>query len=354
MVLSEKTLYSLGRRWVYIFNRRKAKKEIPAYTDQPKQELGSQGYGLAEHSMPRYWLIAPFKSKPPELFDKVWQFDLANNVISIGWTRLGDVSKMSREQLSESVASTYNDNPPQTKTRLTNMIWDFYHEIGPGDFVIARRGRKTLAGVGKVSQSASYAPEKNPAIDHLHFLEVAWQEQPRDKVFPGIVFPMQTLVELSEEQFLEHLKNSVVRDGPLEPPETTEDPNVFVLEKYLEDFIVSNFDTIFKGELTLYEDAEGNDGQQYATEIGQIDILAVEPKSKSLVVIELKKGRPSDQVIGQILRYMGWVKKNLCTSGQAVKGIVICRDPDSKLSYALEMTNNIDVWYYSVSFKLSG
>ena len=28
-VLSEKTLYSLGRRCVYIFNRRKAKKEIP-------------------------------------------------------------------------------------------------------------------------------------------------------------------------------------------------------------------------------------------------------------------------------------------------------------------------------------
>ena len=30
MVLSEKTLYSLGRRCVYIFKRRKAKKEIPA------------------------------------------------------------------------------------------------------------------------------------------------------------------------------------------------------------------------------------------------------------------------------------------------------------------------------------
>ena len=29
MVLSEETLYSVGRRWVYIFNRRKAKKEIP-------------------------------------------------------------------------------------------------------------------------------------------------------------------------------------------------------------------------------------------------------------------------------------------------------------------------------------
>ena len=231
------------------------------------------------------------------------------------------------------------------------MIWAFYHEIGPGDFVIARRGRKTLAAVGKVSQSAFYAPGKNPAHDYPNFLEVSWLEQPRDKLFPSVVFPMCALAELSEEQFRK-LEGSVVGNGPPEPPETIEDPNAFVLEKYLEDFIVSNFDTIFKGELKIYEDAEGNDGQQYATEIGPIDILAVEPKSKSFVVIELKKGRPSDQVIGQVLRYMGWVKKNLCTDGQTVKGFVICRDPDSKLSYALEMTNNIDVRYYSVAFTL--
>jgi restriction system protein len=138
----------------------------------------------------------------------------------------------------------------------------------------------------------------------------------------------------------------------LEAPEAIEDPNAFVLEKYLEDFIVSNFHTIFKGQLKMYEDAEGNEGQQYAPSVGPIDILAVEPKSESFVVIEIKKGRPTDAVIGQVLRYMGWVKQNLCTGGQAVKGLIICRDPDPKLSYALEMTTNIDVRYYSVSFKL--
>ncbi len=124
------------------------------------------------------------------------------------------------------------------------------------------------------------------------------------------------------------------------------------MEKYLEGFIVSNFETIFKGRLKIYEDAEGLDGQQYATDIGAIDILAVELASNSFVVIELKKGRPSDQVVGQILRYMGWVKKNLCSDGQAVKCLVICRDPDPKLSYALAMTNNVDVRYYSISFML--
>ena len=303
--------------------------------------------------MPRYWVIAPVESKPPELFDKVWQFDLTNNLISIGWKQLGDVSKMSRQQLSEAVASTYPDKPASTKSLFANMIWAFYHEIDPGDLVIARRGRKTLAAIGKVSQAAFYAPGRNPAHGHTNFLEVSWQDQPRDKVFPGVVFPMPTLAELSEEQFRNHVEGSGPELVTSEAAEATEDPNAFVLEKYLEEFIVGNFDAIFKGKLNIYEDAEGNDGQQYATDIGPIDILAVEPKSKSFVVIELKKGRPSDKVVGQILRYMGWVKKNLCTSGQAVKGFIICRDPDPKLSYALEMTNNIDVRYYSVSFKLS-
>jgi restriction system protein len=126
------------------------------------------------------------------------------------------------------------------------------------------------------------------------------------------------------------------------------------LEKYLEEFIVSNFNAIFNKKLRIYVDAEGNDGQQYSIskDIGTIDILAVEQASNSFVVIELKRGRSSDRVVGQILRYMGWVKQKLCTDGQAVKGLIICRDPDPRLSYALTMVKDVEVRYYSVSFTL--
>jgi restriction system protein len=308
-------------------------------------------------TVPRYWVIAPVESKPTEQFDKVWQFDLANNLISIGWSQLGDVSKMSRDALGAAVAAAYPDKPAQTKGLIANMLWAFFHEIAPGDFIIARRGRKTLAAVGRVLQTGVYARGRNPYLaspDYAHdnFLEVAWQDQPRDKSFPTIVFPMHTLAEVSEDEFRVLLDGSGIKTDLGAAGEGVEDPSAFVLEKYLEDFIVSNFETIFKGQLKIYEDVDGNDGQQYATEIGPIDILAVEPKSKSYVVIELKKGRPSDQVVGQVLRYMGWVKQNLCTDAKGVKGLVICREPDPKLSYALEMTKNIDVRYYSVSFKL--
>src|SRR5437762_13394995 len=104
--------------------------------------------------MPRCWVIAPFANKNAGVFDKVWQFDLANNIISIGWSQLGDVSKMTRDELTENVAAAYPDTPNATKSLYVNMLWTFYPEISPGDIVIARRGRKTLAAVGKVAKAA--------------------------------------------------------------------------------------------------------------------------------------------------------------------------------------------------------
>lgn len=144
------------------------------------------------------------------------------------------------------------------------------------------------------------------------------------------------------------LRRASPNDGEAnsEPPESVENQNEFVLEKYLEDFIVSNFTAIFDDKLEMLE-------RQYATDIGSIDILAKERKSGSFVVIELKKGRSSDNVVGQICRYMGWVKKHLCAEGQPVKGLIICRSADPKLQYALETTEHVDVRYYKVSFTLS-
>ena len=312
--------------------------------------------------MPHYWVIAPVEAKNSDLFDKVWQFDVANNVISIGWSELGDVSRMDRESLAAAIASTYANKPPTTRSLYANMLWSFYHEITPGDFVIARRGRKILAAIGRVTKPAEYAPGKNPFLassDHSHnnFLGVEWQAQPRDKAFGNVVFNMPTLSRFTEDQYRGLWEGSDMQWAAADALEGTPDRNApisadIVLEKYLEEFIVSNFVAIFGARYKIYEESEELNGQQYPTDIGPIDILAVEPRSNAFVVIELKKGRPSDQVVGQVLRYMGWVKINLCKEGQSVKGLVICHDADPRLSYALEMTQNIDVRYYSVSFNL--
>lgn len=307
--------------------------------------------------MSQSWIIAPYASHPPDQFEKVWEYDLANNVISIGWPGFGNVLELSEAELLQTVTRIYSHKPPQTRSLIANMLWSFYRRIRPGDTIIARRGRKTLAAVGRVTEGAVWSPGRNPLTDHAGYLGVEWQASPRDKEFSSIVFPMHSLTEASSEDVGKLLRPDEAKLPSPEPAVGTagdviEDASVFVLEKYLEDFIVSNFSTIFKGKLKIYQDGEGNDGQQYTTDIGPIDILAVEPETNAFVVIELKKGRPSDQVVGQILRYMGWVKEKLCIDGQLVKGLVICQNHDKKLNYALSIVSNIDIRYYSVSFSL--
>jgi hypothetical protein len=77
----------------------------------------------------------------------------------------------------------------------------------------------------------------------------------------------------------------------------------FALEAYLEEFLLTNWHKIEWGApLELYN---GREGHQFVTSVGRLDFLAVDTRDMALVVIELKRGRPSDQVVGQAARYMG-------------------------------------------------
>jgi len=302
--------------------------------------------------MIRYWVVAPYDADVPEVWERVWQFDLSNEVISIGWQELGDFSSLSENELRAAMQRAYDG-----KTHSFNMLWNFYHSIQVDDIVIARKGLKKIAGVGTVIKPAYYSRDKNvgasgPDHTHSNYLGVRWHDIPRDKEFDHIVFHRHTIWEITESKYQELM--SETSEEVTVSVKDVKNPTEFVLEKYLEDFIISNFAAIFRDELVLYKDPEGVVGQQYITnDAGRIDILAHEPSTNSFVVIELKKGRESDTVIGQTLRYMGWVSDNLCQDGQTVKGIIICKDSTPHLSYALKMVSNITVKYYSVDFKLS-
>jgi len=133
-----------------------------------------------------------------------------------------------------------------------------------------------------------------------------------------------------------------------------EDPSVFALEKHLEDFLVANWShTELAKDYDIYEEEGELVGQQYPSDTGPLDILAVSKDNRTLLVIELKKGRASDSVVGQVQRYMGYVKEELAEPGQDVKGIIIALDDDVRLRRALSVTTNIDFYTYEVSFSLS-
>lgn len=298
--------------------------------------------------MKKYWVISPYRLGKPE-WEKAWQYDLSHGTIAIGWRQLGDVSSYDKDQLEKAVEENRPESTPGQISYSTNAIWNFWHEIEVGDVVIARKGTMQLAAVGTVTQTAFYDIERGKdrvggSDDYYpNFIGVEWRDYPRDFHFDEIVFAYSAIYKT--EDGYDKIMSKI-------PPSESE-RGTLVLERYLEELIVSNFDKIFGETLELYTTPEGEVAHQYQIEgIGIIDILAIEPETNTFVVIELKKGRAVDQVVGQILRYMGGVDKHLCEDEQQVKGIIICEGDDPKLLSALRMIPNVELKHYKINLEL--
>jgi len=137
--------------------------------------------------------------------------------------------------------------------------------------------------------------------------------------------------------------------------ENIEDFADFGLEAHLEDFLVANWEKIDIGKKYNILEEDGDlKGQQYIipNNIGRIDILARSKDQKEWLVIELKKGKSSDAVVGQTLRYIGWVREHLAQSNETVKGLIILGEDNDKLKYSIKTVPDIKLMIYEVNFKL--
>ncbi len=126
----------------------------------------------------------------------------------------------------------------------------------------------------------------------------------------------------------------------------------FALEGQLRDFMIANLSRIQVAgtHLRLYKDGSGRTGREYPTAVGPIDILAVDDAG-NLFVFELKLERGPDRVLGQLARYMGWVKANLAQDNE-VRGVAVARTIDEKLKYAAAVLPDVLLLEYEIDFQL--
>lgn len=61
---------------------------------------------------------------------------------------------------------------------------------------------------------------------------------------------------------------------------------------------------------------------------------------EDFAVIEIKR-QATDKMIGQILRYMGWTKEELCKDGQKVRGLIVAERKDIQLEFALKVIPDV-------------
>ncbi len=86
-------------------------------------------------------------------------------------------------------------------------------------------------------------------------------------------------------------------------------------EKHLEDELEQNIKLLGEQGLKII-----SEGRQYKTDVSYIDLLCKD--ADGYVVVELKRGRTEDEAVGQVLRYMGWVRDNLSVD-KTVRGLIV-------------------------------
>lgn len=141
------------------------------------------------------------------------------------------------------------------------------------------------------------------------------------------------------EEIAEDLREESLSEGSPE----------FAYEKDLQNYLAGNLGLIETG-LTLFEE-EGINGLEFPVGGRFVDILAVDT-SDNYVVVELKVSKGYDRVVGQLLRYMAWIKKNHAEKGQAVRGVIVAREISEDLALACGSLPNVQLFEYELSVSL--
>lgn len=249
---------------------------------------------------------------------------------------------------------TYPEKKKVAAGLACGMLWTICKGINKGDIILSPDGNGNYY-IGEINGNYHYKPDE--ILPHRR--EIAWSKQiiHKSDFSPELLRSMGSIGTSSEvTKYADEIEKLFLgKPVPtiISTDETVEDPSVFALEKHLEDFLVQNWSQTLLGKhYDIYQEEGELVGQQFPTDTGAIDVLAISKDKKTLLVVELKKGRASDNVVGQIQRYMGYVKEELAETNQTVRGVIIALEDDLRIKRALSVVNNIDFYKYQVSFKL--
>lgn len=246
-----------------------------------------------------------------------------------------------------------------TRTLLKNMLNDW--ALQPGQVFTTSRALEWFA---------THYPKIKPASIRAHLVQAATNDRsrlhhPSTKTSDDLLFkvasgqfrlyepgkdpaPIHEMVEGDVAAQEEADAGSDVEDT--DAGEAPVGSSAFAFEKDLQSYLARNLECIEPG-LKLYEE-DGVKGIEYDVGNRYIDILAVD-KEGAFVVIELKVSKGYERVIGQLLRYMNWVRRDLAEPGQRVRGIIVCRDVNEDLRLACSSLKDVELCEYQLRVSVS-
>ena len=153
-----------------------------------------------EDTTKHYWLYSPGEQAVN------WEEFYNEDIMAIGWDKLGDLENYTdRKSILETLINNYGGGEDQRNN--VSAIDDFYNgenKINIGDIVIAKKGKNTLLGYGKVI-SDYYFDEERAAYKHCR--EVKWLKKGVWNVEDNLPPKTLTDIKLEKAQYLLNIMN---------------------------------------------------------------------------------------------------------------------------------------------------
>ena len=174
-------------------------------------------------------LLAIIKTEPSNKKTKVWLFAPGENAcmwdeckesqtMCLGWDLIGDLSEFNnKEELTKALQVAYQKEDASFKNDSL-ALWQFVHDIHPGDIVYAKKGINKIIGRGVVESDYYY---DGALSTYRHIRKVKWTHY-GDWDYPAHKLVLKTLTGISKyPDFVRNLNDIVVEGNPITTTQST-------------------------------------------------------------------------------------------------------------------------------------
>ena len=172
----------------------------------------------------RCWLYAPGKNAV------MWDDFYNRGIMGLGWDELGDLNVYaSREEMRDKLRELYGSESSYKNS--VQAVWQFAHDLKPGDVVFVKRGRTEILGRGVVESDYEFDDEQGGEYPHVH--KVKWTHKGHWKL--DEMLAMKTLTDITD--YTETVSKITTLFETEDEEEREDEPQTVYPEYTKEDFL---------------------------------------------------------------------------------------------------------------------
>lgn len=154
--------------------------------DNAAKSKEKNSLGDADVATVHYWLYAPGEGA------SMWEDFYAAGIMGLGWDELGDLNTYaSKGEMAQKLRDIHGGDSSYKNS--AHAVWQFVHDIKPGDVIFAKRGRTEILGRGVVESHYEY--DDNHDGEYSNIRKVKWTH--KGSWQSNEMFAMKTLTDVT-------------------------------------------------------------------------------------------------------------------------------------------------------------